>query len=191
MEVAREATILGFNEHVQTLRALETESPELRQTITLAFFNHHVSHVLHLEPVGRIREITLDDYPPSGTTALYDAIGHSVGRVRSGIADGDRVVVTILTDGLENASREYSLDAIRTLVAQLEATGFWTFTFAGAGAETGAQAALVNIDITNVVTVRRGADGVSEGFDSLHRSKREYMEKVKRGEDTRKDFFRE
>lgn len=53
---------------------------------------------------------------------------------------------------------------VQTLRA-LEGTGRRTFTFAGAG--TAWQAASINIDVTNVVTVRHGAGGVSAAFDRV------------------------
>ena len=79
----------------------------------------------------------MERYIPNGYTALYDAIGLTVDRVRENYANELEnnqmsVVVIILTDGHENASRRYDMPRIARMIKELEATDKWTFTILGA-----------------------------------------------------------
>jgi len=189
MESVRDQTILGFNEQVQTLRELESDQPDIHHTVSLVLFNHAIVTPLHAAPLHGLRELDRNDYVPSGSTALYDAIGVGVNRIRPLIRADDRAVVTILTDGFENASREYTRRSIAALIATLEATGAWTFTFIGAGWEASTQAAAINIEISNTLTVNADPSGVAASFDRMKKGRREMAEKMKRGEDVRRGFF--
>jgi Mg-chelatase subunit ChlD len=75
---------------------------------------------------------------PRGLTPLRDAIGRTI-LDTDAIANGRKVVVVILTDGLENRSEEFSQQQIRTMISDRERLG-WTFVFLGAGLESAAQA---------------------------------------------------
>jgi hypothetical protein len=87
---------------------------------------------------------------PGMSTPLYDAVGNTITLVeKTGQAEKTASVLTvIMTDGMENASREWSQDRVKQLIKDKEATGRWTFVFLGAnldamsaGAAMGASAA--------------------------------------------------
>ena len=85
-------------------------------------------------PVGEVGFLSRQNYRPNGGTNLYDAIGHTIRRVESQLAPLDsipNVLVVIITDGGENASKEFSLSAVQTLIKEKEAEG-WTFIYLGA-----------------------------------------------------------
>lgn len=71
---------------------------------------------------------------PRGGTPLYDAIGKSVAHLRQTLTPQDNVVVTIITDGEENASSEWTKRKVKALVDELEAAN-WKFLFLGASFE--------------------------------------------------------
>jgi hypothetical protein len=83
---------------------------------------------------------------PSGLTALHDAVGGSVefikGKVGKEIKRNPNadVVMLIITDGEENASRNFSGTKVQKLIKKLEATEKWTFLFVG-----------LDVDIQSVV----------------------------------------
>ncbi len=68
-----------------------------------------------------------DNYKTRGSTALYDAIGRSFGMVDE---KEDKVFVTIITDGEENASREFTGQAIKDLISKKKEAG-WAIVFLG------------------------------------------------------------
>ena len=69
-------------------------------------------------------------YNPCAATPLYDAIGKGVSKVNAQVEDGDHVLVTIITDGYENSSEEWTLKMVRTLIEKLKKQN-WTFTLIG------------------------------------------------------------
>lgn len=82
-------------------------------------------------PIAEVRDITEKDYPLLGCTALYDAMGTTISELQQKLSHDDRVLVTIITDGYENASRTWSGKQIKSLVEELRQMG-WTFTYIGA-----------------------------------------------------------
>jgi len=89
-------------------------------------------------------------YQPNGQTALLDAIGMSVAASERLMAnEGDSAVIIILTDGYENASKEYSHKQIKELIKAKEATGKWSFTYLGATLDAVEIARSMNIKAEN------------------------------------------
>lgn len=136
MAVVRETTIQGVNDLVHTLQGLACEFPHNKQLLSLTTFNGHGIHEKWvLQDVTTLPPLTLDDFNPSSLTPLLDAMGQSLQHLRQVLAASgtatDPVLVTVLTDGEENASQTYSRPQIRDLVDQLKQQG-WTFTYIGA-----------------------------------------------------------
>ena len=59
-------------------------------------------------PIGSVEPFTEKDYRPGGCTPLYDAMGKTLNELEGLIHPEDKVVVTVITDGMENSSQEYS-----------------------------------------------------------------------------------
>ena len=103
-----------------------------------------------------MKELTDVSYCPSCCTALYDAMGISLNNLRDKVSADDTVLVTVVTDGYENSSQEYSGKAIKALVDELKAKG-WVFAYIGANQDVEAVAA--QISITNVLNFDASSDG--------------------------------
>jgi Mg-chelatase subunit ChlD len=136
MEVVREATIRGFNELVQSVQGLAREFADKKQVVSLTTFNGAgIRETLFLQDASALKPLTLADYRPDSMTPLHDAIGQSVSKLRNVLATTGatdyQVLVTVLTDGEENASKEFTRPVIRQLIEQLKEQG-WTFTYIGA-----------------------------------------------------------
>lgn len=131
MEVIREKTISGINETLTTCLNMQQEIPDLQQMVTLVTFdsNHFKVHYQNV-PVQETAPLGFHDYTPRGLTPLYDAIGKGISMVREVFAEGDRVLATIITDGMENCSREFDLKSVKALIEQLKNEG-WTFALIG------------------------------------------------------------
>ena len=124
----------GVNETLATIRMAQEEHPELEQHVTLASFSageHFLNRIYSALPIAEARNITREDYPLLGCTALYDAMGTCISELQQKVTHDDRVLVTIITDGYENASRTWSGKQIKSLVEELRQMG-WTFTYIGA-----------------------------------------------------------
>jgi uncharacterized protein YegL len=137
MSDVRVQTVDLFNAQLKALREVQEAHPEQHFYAALTVFNSEVYHNFGFSPASSMPELRTADYNPNGGTALNDAIGDSVARIQTFFAPELRakevsVVVVILTDGMENASRRFSPQAISSMVKELEETGDWSFTILGA-----------------------------------------------------------
>ena len=126
-------TIGGFN---SMLAKQQAESGECRIT-TILFDNQY--DVLHDRiDIQAVSPITNKEYFVRGNTALLDAVGktiNKIGNAQKKTAEkyrADKVLFVITTDGMENASREFSYDKIKSMIKRQESKHNWEFIFLGA-----------------------------------------------------------
>lgn len=179
-------TITGYNEQVQQIQSVQRDFPEQLITIGLTTFNGNVEHFYFGVPAGNASWLNSQNYVPDGSTSLYDAIGSSVQRLEQQQAidmkDFDTtVVVIILTDGYENSSRNFRLVDIKRMIARLEETGKWTFSFIGATLDAVEVAAQMDIKAQNSFAFSKETMK-EEVWDKVNHSVRTYANKRRKGE---------
>ena len=146
MQSIKKEAIDSVNETIQTIRSAQKKHEEQEHFVSLVTFNDDVKTVHDCVPVSEVTELTAETYLPDCCTALYDAMGMSLNKLRPKVADVDKVLVTVVTDGYENASREYSGKAIKALVDELKDKG-WVFAYIVANQDVEAVAATISIKI--------------------------------------------
>lgn len=164
MQDCVQETINGFNEQIQMIRDLQLRFPEQEFQISLTTFNHELEHPFEMTNVNYVKELSLHSYIPSGSTALLDAIGDAVSRLKASAMDEisrdeATAVVVILTDGHENASREFTHQQIGDLIKELEKTGSWSFSYLGATIDAVEVAEKMNISRRNSVVYKKSETG--------------------------------
>jgi hypothetical protein len=129
MEVIREATIAGFN---QFLRDQQQEGGSAAMTLTL--FDSHFHTVVSALPLSQVRPLNGLSYVPGGSTALYDAIARTMAITDEYVAahKPDQVLFVIMTDGEENASREFDRRQIMEMIEHRQVTADYEFIYLGA-----------------------------------------------------------
>ena len=157
MQSIKKEAIDSVNETIQTIRSAQKKHEEQEHFVSLVTFNDDVKTVYECVPVDEVAELTAETYQPDCCTALYDAMGISLNALRKKVAEDDKVLVTVVTDGYENASKEYSGKAIKALVDELKAKG-WVFAYIGANQDVEAVAA--TISITNTLRFNATSAGV-------------------------------
>ena len=131
MEVIRKQAFVGMNETLQTVRKMQEKFPDQEQFVTLLTFDTgHTTWHYDNTPASKTKDLDWKAYRPGGGTPLYDAIGKGISKTNAQIEDGDHVLVTIITDGEENSSEEWTLKMIRTMIEKLKKQN-WTFTLIG------------------------------------------------------------
>ena len=139
MESIRKAAVDGFNETLAGIKKAQEKYAESQEHYVsiLTFCDCEKKYVIDKVPVAESRKLTLDDYEPCCCTPLYDAMGFTLTTMRNHVkkVDDAVVVVTIITDGYENASKEYTGMAVKKLVEELKSGG-WTFTYMGANQDS-------------------------------------------------------
>lgn len=123
MSVIQQPTISGFNEYITSLKG------QIRMTLT-KFSSGKFEIVYNAKHISEVPKLSTENYKPNGGTPLYDAIGKTIAALESE-AEGRNVIMTIMTDGEENESREFTKATINKLIRDKQEAG-WVFTFLGA-----------------------------------------------------------
>ena len=131
MQIIRKQALSGMNETLQTVIGMQKKFTDIEQRVTLLTFdsNHTTYHFDNAEAL-KVRTLKWNQYNPCAATPLYDAIGKAVSRLNALTAKDDKVLVTIITDGEENSSTEWTLSMVRTLIEKLKRQN-WTFSLIG------------------------------------------------------------
>ena len=151
MQSIKKEAVDSVNETVQTIRAAERKNADQEHFVSLVTFNDNVKTVYDCVPAVEVKELTSEDYCPDCCTALYDAMGLSLNILRPKVTENDRILVTVVTDGYENASKEYDGKAIKALIDELKGKGS---VFAYIGANQDVEQVAATIAITNTMTFR-------------------------------------
>ena len=131
MSIIRKQAFAGMNETLQTVRAMQEKYPDTEQHVTLVTFDSdHTTWHYDNAPALKTKDLDWDAYRPGGATPLYDAMGKAISKTNAQIEEGDNVLVTVITDGEENSSVEWTLKMIRTMIEKLKKEN-WTFTLIG------------------------------------------------------------
>lgn len=123
----KKETITSFNEYVQSVK---DETKDVVMTLT-KFNSRKVEIAYNLTQLDSISSLDEENYQPDALTPLYDAIGQTIREMEPHMKECKKALFVIQTDGYENASKEYSLDAIKKLIKEKEKEN-WTFVFLGA-----------------------------------------------------------
>ncbi len=116
-------TIGGYNSFLEKQRKLKGEVK-----ITTVLFDSNCEFLHDGIDIGEVEALTEKDYYVGSTTALMDAIGFTIQKI-SKRAKNSKVIFVITTDGMENASHEFTRDKIRKLITSKKD---WEFIYLGA-----------------------------------------------------------
>ena len=131
MSVIRKQAFAGMNETLSTVRSMQDQYPDTEQRVTLVTFDsEHMKWHYDNAEAKQTENLKWAAYNPCAATPLYDTIGKSVSKLNAMVDKGDNVLVTIITDGEENCSQEWSLQMVNKLIGKLKEHG-WTFTLIG------------------------------------------------------------
>lgn len=172
--------LTGVNETIATIRMAQQQYPDMPQYLSLASFSageHFLNRIYNAAPIAAVRNITPEDYPLLGCTALYDAIGTTVSELQRCVTHDDRVLVTIITDGYENASHTWRGSQIKSLIEELRQMG-WTFTYIGADQDVEKEAG--NIGVRNSLRFSSDPRSTQRMFARESRSRKAYYASLNR-----------
>jgi len=163
----RRDTIEGLN----TFITEQQKDPDGQKMTYIQFDNEY--EVVHDDiPVSDMPLITEATFVPRGMTALLDAIGQTINRIDSKLAvlnddeKPERVMVVIVTDGHENASKNFSRDAILEMVKGHEDSGSWEFIYLGANQDAIRVGGGIGVRSTHAHTYTAGTVGVKHAFSN-------------------------
>lgn len=191
MESIKSQVISGFNETVQTIKGSKKLFPEQEQFITVVSFNGLGNKLLHYnDEVKNLKQLNDHLYNPDAMTPLFDAIGFAINKMKKVLKHqkDSNVLVTIFTDGEENASREYTGNQVKTMIEKLKNEN-WTFTYIGTDHDV--EKIAINLSITNTLSFEKNSEGISEMFVKERNARNNYYKKVSSNKDTKSNYFDE
>lgn len=177
MGIIKEATLKGFNELARKIMSLSDESPSQEHLISLVTFNGNgIKERLFYQPIAELVNINENNYKPDSTTPMYDAICKSVIRLKRELYGIDEfgVLVTIITDGLENASKEFSHQETKLLIEDMSSDSRWGFGLIGANIDIKETARSLSIPISRTIEFKHSDESVKSMFGRYARAQETY-----------------
>ena len=132
-------TIGGYNQMIKDNKQLDDEA-----YVTTIFFDNRYITFQDRKPIKEADLIT-DEYKPTGMTALFDAVGRTINAIQA--EKEDKVLVTIITDGLENASKEWNGKMVKNLIKKKRKEN-WVITFLGTNIDVDTMADTLGVDMS-------------------------------------------
>ena len=161
-------TIGGFN------AMIEKQKGEPGEAFVSTVLFDNVSEVIHDRvDVQKIQPMTRRDYYVRGCTALLDAVGqavHHIGNVHKYAREEDRpekTLFVITTDGMENASRHYSYDRVKTMIQRQKELYGWEFLFLGANIDAAKEAARFGIRADRAANYHADCRGTAVIYEAM------------------------
>ena len=158
-------TIGGYNSFLDQQKAEEGEA-----RVTTVLFDDRYEILHDYVDIKEVQPITKKEYFARGSTALLDAVGKTIKEVehRQNFAPvedtTEKTMVVIITDGLENASREYHLDTVKKMVTVQQEKHGWEFIFLGANIDAVKTAGGFGISADRAVNYHADAVGTATNF---------------------------
>jgi hypothetical protein len=165
MQSIKGDAIGGYNAFLDAQKNLPGEA-----TFSLVLFNHAVTVPISRVPLSEAKALTELDYHPSGMTALNDAIGMTITRIGAALRDmpeadrPEKVIIAVLTDGAENASQEYTTDAIKKMIEHQESKYAWEVIYLAANQDAFANAEARGIKAANTLNFAATGVGITRGY---------------------------
>jgi hypothetical protein len=178
MESIRSDAIGGFNRFLA-----DQQEPKDPARLTMVLFDNQYDIIYNGIDIHSIPLLTNKTFVPRGTTALLDAIGKTLNTVSARLADipaedrPEKVIVAILTDGYENASREFSLPVIREMISHYTTDLKWDFIYLAATQDAFSDAQKIGISADYAIRFESDKAGINASYNSISKAiemKRKY-----------------
>ena len=181
MSCVTNQTISGCNETLNTIRSAQQKYADTQEHFVSIYAfqsdGRPSRYIFKNVPVGEVRNITDKDYEPWGCTPLNDAVGMTLADLKATTKSKENAIgsVTIITDGYENASKEYTIDMVAQMISQLKEL-CWSFNFIGANIDVIRTASAYNID--NTLEFQQDEEGTRKMFHKERSSRMKYYGRV-------------
>ena len=184
MRSLAEDTIGGYNSF------LEKQKKESgKATVTTVIFDNKYEKIIDNVDLEIAPELTSSEYYARGTTALLDAVGRTIMETagnmeKEGICPAKRrVLIIIMTDGLENASVEYNKSSVKEMINATTNEYGWNYIFMGANIDSIAEATSIGIRADHASNYTHNQAGVRKSFAQMDTVASEVREKGEISED--------
>ncbi len=179
MECIRKEAVNGYNETLGTIKVAQLKHLDTQEHFVslITFCGCGIEIIYEKTPIADAEKITYKQYNPCCTTPLFDAVGKTIKKLEKDIENVEdaAVLVTIITDGEENASQEWTGPAVKALIDHCKEEG-WMFSFIGAGEDVIKIA--TKISITNTVLWEQTAQGTADVFANENEAQTRFYDRM-------------
>lgn len=189
MEGLEADTIGGYNSLLAKQKAVTGEA-----VITTVLFDNNITLLHDRINIQAISALSDKDYTIGGSTALLDAVGLTIDKIGNAIKHTDeayrpeKVMIVIITDGMENASRMYDLERIRSMIHHQKTKYGWEFIFLGANIDAEGAAERYGIDRSRAQSYRNDKTGLNLNYRVMSETISKFREEKVMDEDWKKDI---
>ena len=177
MDQIKSDTIGGFNTFIDEQKKVKGYC-----TITLAQFDSQDPYEIlnDMAPLDAVKKLSTDNFIPRGMTPLRDAIGRGINETGAKLAAMDekdrpeKVIFVILTDGLENDSKEFDHSQILKMITRQKDEFNWDFVYLGANQDAIQVGTSMGIKIGNTLSFGATSKGTTHAFASASRGMATY-----------------
>ena len=188
MRSLAEDTIGGYNSFLEKQKQEPGEA-----LVTTVLFDDKYEKIVDNVDLKLTPELTSSEYYARGTTALLDAVGRTIMETagnmeKEGVCPAKRrVLVIIMTDGLENASVEYDKSAVKSMIDKTTNDYKWNYIFMGANIDSVAEATSIGIRADHAANYMPSPTGVRKSFSQMEAADSEVREKGEVSQDWSKE----
>lgn len=168
MDAVKSDTIGGFNSFLSDQQKVEGEA-----SLSLVQFDDQYEVVYLDKDINSADRLTDFTFQPRGSTALFDAVGRTINAVGQRLASlpeaerPDKVLLVVMTDGFENASREFNAAKISEMINHQRDAYKWEFMFIGANQDAVLSAREIGIPASAALTYAANAEGTEVAFNMV------------------------
>ena len=151
---------------------IEKQKQEGETKVTTVFFNDEMSIINEDVDIKEISPLDKRSYCPTGCTALLDAVGNTIGLIKAKHAKltADQLpkntIFSIMTDGLENASKEFTYKKVKNMIELQKKCG-WDFLFQAANIDAAEEANKLGIDKDMAYEFEASSTGVKKNMQYM------------------------
>lgn len=154
-------SIGGYNSMLAQQRALTDDC-----LITTVLFDNECLLLHDRLKLTKVKDMTHKDYLVGGSTALLDAIGQTIQHM-SQVKDARNVLFVIITDGQENASRQFTVQTVKRLLEQQKEAKGWEFIFLGANIDAVETASRIGISPDHAADFLSDSEGTQLNYQVI------------------------
>ena len=176
MRGTEEDTIGGYNSYIETQKNNNV-------LVTTILFDDKYEMIYNRKNIKEVKPLNNKKYYVRGCTALLDAIGKTINYMDKEKAK--KVLFIITTDGLENASKEYTKNQIKEMI---EGHKNYEFMYIGANIDSYSEGSSIGISKKNIANYKKDRKGISKLFMSLGKVSKSYYSEEAICDDWKQDL---
>ena len=178
----RQAAFTGCNEVLNGIKAAAEKHADSQEHFAslMLFDTESMPYILDMVPAEQLELMKEEQFVPCACTPLLDAIGMSLTRLEKEVKKHERALasVTIITDGYENASQEFTYHQIHQLIGRLKEQEGWNFAYMGANQNVAEVSVELNIDVQNAREFEFSCTGARDAFRAYNEGNMNFFSAV-------------